>query len=274
MSSDRWWLGATWTTLSGNSKPKPGKASISWQDGCWGLTPKYWHSSVHWQMGPQQTPASEADSKDDSWKQLCQIYQERTRWLGVWMDTHLTVKEHHNWCIRKAWATEAQLQLLTELFTFILACVWTEHVAYALAVKRYGREHEWDPKECSWRDRLELLLHWQSSSTLGMLLTTQRGVLVRHSGLTPAKVFLDARQQQRFEATVASTCTCSQSKVLYHYLTPCALVHRVAATEHTYCRKGEMMRWPDPGRSQHSRLQYRKITPWPWVPWTNWQDRW
>jgi hypothetical protein len=33
--------------------------------------------------------------------------KEATRWLGVWMDTQLTCKEHHNRCMKKARATEA-----------------------------------------------------------------------------------------------------------------------------------------------------------------------
>jgi hypothetical protein len=36
-----------------------------------------------------------------------------TRWLGVWMDTHLTFKEHHNECMKKAMAAEARLRSLT-----------------------------------------------------------------------------------------------------------------------------------------------------------------
>jgi len=33
--------------------------------------------------------------------------KEATRWLGVWMDAHLTFKEHHNRCMKKARASEA-----------------------------------------------------------------------------------------------------------------------------------------------------------------------
>jgi hypothetical protein len=35
--------------------------------------------------------------------------RQATRWLGVWMDAHLTLKEHHNRCMKKARAPEARL---------------------------------------------------------------------------------------------------------------------------------------------------------------------
>jgi len=36
-----------------------------------------------------------------------QFNKEATRWVGVWMDAHLTFKEHHNCCMKKARAAEA-----------------------------------------------------------------------------------------------------------------------------------------------------------------------
>jgi len=38
---------------------------------------------------------------------------EATRWLGVWMAAHLTFKEHHDRCMKKARAAEARLRSLT-----------------------------------------------------------------------------------------------------------------------------------------------------------------
>ena len=39
--------------------------------------------------------------------------KEATKWLGVWMDTHLTFKEHHNRCMKTTRAAEARLRSLT-----------------------------------------------------------------------------------------------------------------------------------------------------------------
>jgi hypothetical protein len=38
-----------------------------------------------------------------------QFKKEATRWLGIWMDAHLTFKEHHNRCMKTARAAEARL---------------------------------------------------------------------------------------------------------------------------------------------------------------------
>jgi len=39
---------------------------------------------------------------------------QATGWLGVWMDAHLTFKEHHHRCMKKARAAESRLQTLTQ----------------------------------------------------------------------------------------------------------------------------------------------------------------
>ena len=41
---------------------------------------------------------------------------QATRWLRVWMDAHLTFKEHHNRCMKKARAAEARLRTLTKTY--------------------------------------------------------------------------------------------------------------------------------------------------------------
>jgi hypothetical protein len=41
------------------------------------------------------------------------INRETTRWLGFWMDPHLSIKEHHNRSMKKARAAVARLWSLT-----------------------------------------------------------------------------------------------------------------------------------------------------------------
>jgi len=69
---------------------------------------------------------------------------------------------------------------------------------------------------------------------------------MRDSGLTPAAVALDARQQ-RFVARLANMSEGSMSKEFFEYPTSGAIVGRVAAGEHARGRRAEAMRWPDPG---------------------------
>jgi hypothetical protein len=44
-----------------------------------------------------------------------QFKEEVTRWLGVCIDPHLTFKEHHNRCMKKARGAEARLRALTRM---------------------------------------------------------------------------------------------------------------------------------------------------------------
>jgi hypothetical protein len=41
---------------------------------------------------------------------------QATRWLGVWMDAHLTFKEDHNRCMKKAREAEARIRTLTRTY--------------------------------------------------------------------------------------------------------------------------------------------------------------
>ena len=68
---------------------------------------------------------------------------------------------------------------------------------------------------------------------------------MRDSGLTPAAVALDTRQQ-RFVSRVVSACQGSKVKELYDYPTPGAPGGRVGASEHTRGWRAEAMFWPDP----------------------------
>ena len=118
-----------------------------------------------------------------------------TRWLGVWMDAHLTFKEHHNRCMKKARAAEARLRTLTKTYGVVPESVRAIQVTCVQAVALYGSKLWWDPREVGRRDDLQLLLNRQARSILGALSTTPRGALMRDSWLTPAPVILDSRQQ-------------------------------------------------------------------------------
>ncbi|KAF8533028.1 hypothetical protein BDD12DRAFT_900657 [Trichophaea hybrida] len=153
--------------------------------------------------------------------------QEAIRWLGVWMDAHLTFKEHHNRCLKKARAAEARLRTLTRMHGIVPEWLW------------------WDLKETGRREDLQLLFNRQARSTLGALPMTPLGALMRESGLIPAAVALDSRQQ-RFTARLANACEGSKLKEMHDYLTSDAPICRVIKKEHERDWEAETMRWPNP----------------------------
>jgi len=132
-----------------------------------------------------------------------QFNNEATRWLGVWMVAHLMFKEHHNRCMKKARAAEARLCALTRMHGMVPERVRAVQITCVQAIALDGSALWWDPREIGRRGDLQPLLNCQARSTLGALPTKPMGALMRESGLTPASVTLDARQQ-RFTTRLAS----------------------------------------------------------------------
>jgi hypothetical protein len=74
---------------------------------------------------------------------------------------------------------------------------------------------------------------------------TPMGSLMRESGLTPAPVARDARQQ-RVTVRLATTCESSKLKAVHDNPTSGAPICRVIAKDHMQGREAETMRWPNP----------------------------
>ena len=72
---------------------------------------------------------------------------QATCWLGGWMDAHLTFKEQHNRCMKKARAAEAQLRTLTKTYGVFPESVRAVQAACVQVVALYGSELWWDPSE-------------------------------------------------------------------------------------------------------------------------------
>jgi len=171
--------------------------------------------------------------------------KETTRRLGVWTDDHRTFKEHYNRCMKKDRAAEARLRILTRMVGILPERVRAVHVAFVQAVALYGSELWWDTKEIGRREDRQLLLNRPARSTLGALPTTPLGPLMRDSGLTPAAVVLDSRQQ-RFAARLATACKGSKQKETFKHPTSGARICRVIKEEHERGREAETMCLPRP----------------------------
>jgi hypothetical protein len=69
-----------------------------------------------------------------------QFNRQETRWVGVWMGVHLTLKEHHNQCMKKAGAAEARLRTLTKMHRVVPESVRAVQEEYIQAFPLYGSE--------------------------------------------------------------------------------------------------------------------------------------
>jgi len=69
------------------------------------------------------------------------FHKEVAQWLGVWIDTHLTGKEHHNCCMKKARAAEVGLRVFTRMHGISPVWVRAVQIACVQAVALSGSEH-------------------------------------------------------------------------------------------------------------------------------------
>jgi len=171
--------------------------------------------------------------------------RQATRWLGVWMDVHLTLKEHHNRCLKKARAAEARLRTLTKTYGVVPESVRAVQVACVEAVGLFGSELWWDPSEAARRDDIQLLLNRQARSIMGVLAMASRGALMTESGLTPTPVIVESRQQ-RFAARLANACS-NKLRKLHQNPSSGATVYRAVKKDQEHGRMTEGMSWPAPG---------------------------
>jgi len=126
---------------------------------------------------------------------------------GVWMDAHLTFNKQHYRYMKKAMAADVGLRTHTDTYGACPGGVRAVQVTCIQAVTVYGIELWRNPREVGRRDDLQLLLNWQSSLIIGVLPMTPRGALIKESGLPPAPLILDSRQQ-RLAARLDNACGC------------------------------------------------------------------
>jgi len=86
-------------------------------------------------------------------------HKQATRWLGVWMDTHLTFREHHHRCMKKARVADARLLALPKTYGVVPESIRAMQVARGQVVALCRSELWWDPKEGGRQDDFQLLLN-------------------------------------------------------------------------------------------------------------------
>jgi hypothetical protein len=140
--------------------------------------------------------------------------------------------------MKKATAAGARLRVLTTMHRIIPERARAVLIPSVQAVALYGSELWWDQREIGTREGLQLLLNQQARSTLGALPPTAMGTLMRESGLTPAQVALDARQQ-RFTARLASAFEGFKLHAVTNHPTTGEPICRVITKEHERGREAE-----------------------------------
>jgi len=118
-----------------------------------------------------------------------------TRWLGVWIDSKMTLKEYHSARMKKARRAMGCIRRLTGKMGLCPAACKKALVACVQASALYGAELWWDDRNragvknrC---DELQKLENQMGRAVTGNFRTTNLGVVMAESGLRPAESLLN-----------------------------------------------------------------------------------
>ena len=124
--------------------------------------------------------------------------KEATRWLGIWLDSQLTLKEHHAVRMKKGRQAMARLHRLTGQMGLSPTNCRKVMTACVQSVAMYGAELWWkgDLAEgtIGRAKELQILVNQEARATTGCFRTTNLGALSMESGLRSAPAQLENRQ--------------------------------------------------------------------------------
>jgi len=123
-----------------------------------------------------------------------------TRWLGVWLDSQLTLKEHHATRLKSGRNAMNRLKRLTGQMGLSPANCRRVMSACVQSVAMFGAELWWkggNVRGTTGRaEELQLLVNREARATTGAFRTTNLGALSMESGLRPATNQLENRQRR------------------------------------------------------------------------------
>jgi len=124
--------------------------------------------------------------------------KEATRWLGVWLDSQLTLKEHHTTRLKSGRNAMTRLRRLTGKMGLSPTNCRRIMTACVQSVAMFGAELWWkggNVRGTTGRaEELQWLVNQQARATTGAFRTTNLGALSMESGLRPASNQLENRQ--------------------------------------------------------------------------------
>ena len=121
--------------------------------------------------------------------------KEATRWLGIWLDTGLSLKEHYQIRFQKAQQTENKLRAISSTFGLASGLVRRVQIAAIQSVALYGAELWWRGQKDA-INKLQKLINRQSRAITGAFSTSPIDLLIKEAEMTPAEPLLNHRQRK------------------------------------------------------------------------------
>ena len=118
---------------------------------------------------------------------------EATRWLGVWLDSALTLRTSRRKALNRARAKEATLRRLVTKRGLAPAAARNLQQAIVSGTMLYAQQLSWDRSRKIEREA-QVVLNRVGRASLGVRQTTPVGIVPAESGLTPARALLDHTQ--------------------------------------------------------------------------------
>ena len=118
---------------------------------------------------------------------------EATRWLGVYLDSALTLRTSRRRAINRARAKEAALRRLVSKHGLAPAAARNLQQAIVSGTMLYAQQLSWNGAKGTERE-VQLVLNRMGRASLGVRQTTPLGIVAAESGLTPARALLNHTQ--------------------------------------------------------------------------------
>jgi hypothetical protein len=136
--------------------------------------------------------------------------RQATHWLGVWLDSKLTLSQHHHKWITKAKQQQAQIARLCRHWGLPLSSAANLQKAVVQSVATYGIElgtiQKNPPHDKTRLANLQKVLNQQARAATGCFRTTPIGFLIAEGGSRPATAIVRGRQE-RFKARILARPT-------------------------------------------------------------------
>ena len=124
--------------------------------------------------------------------------KQATRWLGVWLDSHLKLRAHQAVRMKEGRKAMTRLRRLTGQMGLSPASCRKVMSACVQSTAMFGAELWWKGKDggtAGLADELQVLVNQEARATTGCFRTTNQGALAMEAGLRPAVAQLDNRQR-------------------------------------------------------------------------------
>ena len=116
--------------------------------------------------------------------QTVRFTQEATRWLGIWLDSTLSLAEDRRRRIGKTRQAEARLRRIISKYGVPLAAARNLQTAIVRGTMLYAAERTWKRRK-SVEDEYQLAINRMGRATLGAFQPTPRGITAARAALRP-----------------------------------------------------------------------------------------